>query len=269
MDLQRLLTTILGGFEQGGAETPVIPPALLRSADMTGGENDFFYYANDTSIDPGASHGDGDYTITGWIRPTGLDSPSNNRGIISKGSSVADPNTIEFGLDVSYTFDKVQYWHSDGTTVTNLNSANSSLTNETWHFISITFDGSTGILSLAINDGTPVTTSSVSAMQALTADVRVGDISSLGEDSFLGQLAAIGIWDRVLTSGEVTAIYNSGNGTKFSDLTVGEATGLLTYIDLDELSTGVAEVKRDTQGSVAQSLEDDQHLSSSTNVPGS
>lgn len=269
MDLQSLLTTVLGGFEQAGVETPITPPGLTRSADMTGGASDFFYFTGDTSINPGAAHGDGDYTITGWIRPTSLDSPSNNRGIVVKGSDVSDASTFQFGIDVSYTFDKIQYWHSDGSTVTNLNSANSSLTNATWHFISITFDGSTGILSLAIDDGTPVTASSVSRLNALTADFRVGDLPTAGTDPFLGQLAAIGIWDRVLTSEEVTNIYNSGKGTKFSDLSGGEPTDLLTYIDLDELSTGAAEVKRDTQGSVAVSLEDDQLLSSNASVPGS
>lgn len=268
MNLQHLLTTVLGGFEQETADTPV-NVGLIRSADMPGGASDFFYFTNDVDIDPSDLHADGDYTITGWIRPTGLDSPSNNRGIVSKGSDVSNAATFEWGIEVNYTFDRVQYWHSDGTTVTQLDSANSSLTNETWHFISITFDGSTGILSLAIDNGTPVTVGSVSAMQTLVTDFRTGDLPTTGTDPFLGQIAAIGVWYRILSGAEVTAIYNSGLGKQFDNLTVGEAVDLLAYIDLDELSTGVAEVNRTTDGATNISLEDDQHLSSNVSIPGS
>jgi hypothetical protein len=57
-------------------------------------------------------------------------------------------------------------------------------------------------------------------------------------DSYHGRLQYWGKWDRVLSDAECVALYNSGQGLKYAELSAGVKTSLVSYWDLDEAGPG-------------------------------
>ena len=82
---------------------------------------------------------------------------------------------------------------------------------DTWYFIAAWYDAVAGTINISVNNGTPRSTSS-------PGPTSRGNGFSIGQTlgSFLaGRVQGVGVWDRVLTSAELTALYNSGNGLQF------------------------------------------------------
>lgn len=85
-------------------------------------------------------------------------------------------------------------------------------TNNTWYFIVATWDGTT--ISISKNNETPVTGSNSATVPAESLRIGLRDDGIFGLDT--GTLIdEFGIWDRVLTSGEITELYNSGIGLTY------------------------------------------------------
>ena len=51
-----------------------------------------------------------------------------------------------------------------------------------------------------------------------------------------GRLCGLGVWDRLLTGGELTTLFNGGVRLLYSSLTSGLKSGLAAYFDLAEAS---------------------------------
>lgn len=81
----------------------------------------------------------------------------------------------------------------------------------TWHFIVMTYTAATRTKSISINNGTPVT-----GTHPVAAD-NSGNTTIIG-DRWGGHLDEIGIWQRVLSSAEITYLYNGGAGRTYIDL---------------------------------------------------
>jgi hypothetical protein len=91
----------------------------------------------------------------------------------------------------------------------------------TWHHIVVTVDVSaSGAGILFYLDGSAVTPVNVSGSNTTTSagtrNFTMGGAASAG--SFDGLIDEFGVWDRVLTSGEVTTLYNSGNGLTYPEV---------------------------------------------------
>ncbi len=96
-----------------------------------------------------------------------------------------------------------------------------------WRHLVVTYDGSeldTG-LKLYVDgqliDSTPSTTGTYVAMEALGVDVVVGAGLSTGSPItiFNDKIDDVRIYDAVLTTAEITTIYNGGSGTENEDIT--------------------------------------------------
>ena len=85
--------------------------------------------------------------------------------------------------------------------------SNSSLNDNSWHNVIVTFDGTNWILYV---DG------SINDQKAMGTDTQLTELliggAWGGGGNFDGSVDAVGIWNRALNSAEVTALYNSGNG---------------------------------------------------------
>lgn len=92
----------------------------------------------------------------------------------------------------------------------------STLSSGTWYHIVLTSDGTNSVLY--VNGSSDATSSSVghaSSAQTYNLGRRAdNDTGHLG-----GSLDEVGIWDRALTSGEVTSLYNSGTGVQYPFVT--------------------------------------------------
>lgn len=265
MVLPYTFLTVLSSGDAGGSGT--VPPVgqVAASVNFPGDTGKYLTSEGDFPIDAQIN-----YSLAVWIRPTSLGVPSNPRGVIGKGINLSVPLTFLIGMAVNYTFDRVEFYHSDGLVLTTLPSANSSLTDATWHFVAVTYNSVTTTLSLSINNGTPVTATSVESLQGLASDTLLGFLSSTGFDPFLGQMSLLGAWNKVLSASEITSLYNAGAGKAYGNLTAGEKTSLCCYCNLDEASTGVAQVDRDDDSDFVDGIGkflDGAHIPSSSSVP--
>lgn len=265
MDDQLFITTIADGGIQEADGTPEAPDTVARSADFVG--DGFHYLGLDDSIEfypHSGGSGNGDFTITCFIRNTDLDAPGGGGLIFAKGPLLTEVGHM-FSLYTAYTAEnegRVRFFMSDGTDFFSVSSANGSISQNTWHFVVVQYNGATDILSVEIDRGTPATTTSVLEMQEITASVRLG-ASELGDglNAFEGQISMLGMWNTVLDSTALDELYNGGVGILYGDLSA--AASPRHYLELDEESG----TRNDSTPNEAHLPEVSLEVGSSLNVP--
>ena len=147
-------------------------------------------------------------TVSMWIKVDGLGAVNNNAQVVSKwtGSNTAwtlgfkndNTNAPWFAIDVGST--KIAY-------------AGSAISDTNWHHVLGLYDGSNVYVYLDNSAGTPVVASG--NLDASTADMRFGDYAGGGSGQYGGLLDEVLIWDRAITSGERTTVYNGGAGEEY------------------------------------------------------
>lgn len=139
----------------------------------------------------------GSFTISTWVN-----SDATNRGVYWRG---ADVNNSNYAI-----------WLTGGNTAntlvgngTTFATTSRSYSANTWAHLVQTWDGAT--VSLYLNNGTPGTASLIGPCYSGAGAFLLGRYlpTSFNMD---GLLAATGMWSRVLTAGEISTLYNSGNG---------------------------------------------------------
>jgi hypothetical protein len=175
--------------------------------------NSVLYDPTSTNFRPG----DADFTIALWANATTL----NTSMLTGKDDS---SSVREYGL---YYVSGTSRWtwvaSANGTSVTTLPANNAgAASTSTWYHIVAWHDSVNDQIGIAVNAGTPDTTAHTGGI-ALTASLfTIGANSNAGTD-WDGALDEYGWWDRVLTSGERTSLYNGGAGLAYP-LTVAGAT---------------------------------------------
>ena len=146
----------------------------------------------------------GAWTITFWFKPADADSTrrflicSNNGGAYSWRIERYSDNALRFG----YSGDL---------------SVGGAISTGTWYYIAISYDGA-GNGSAQLNNGTAAT-GAIGTIAASTTFI-IG-ANQLGDSAFAnGNMDAIKVWGRVLTAGEITTDYNSGNGVAAKNNTI-------------------------------------------------
>ena len=99
---------------------------------------------------------------------------------------------------------QAQFWRSDDDVVDG-NYHHIVWTRDTSGNITLYVDGDSADITQTLDKGTPPYDIDN------TEDVTIGALNSAASP-FTGQVDEIGVWNRELTSGEVTALYNSGDG---------------------------------------------------------
>jgi len=82
-----------------------------------------------------------------------------------------------------------------------------------WYHVVCTWNGTTVVTYL--NGNQTVSASQVRPTTFSTYDFALGKNLSTNMAGFAGTIDEVGVWGRVLSAGEVTALYNSGNGTQY------------------------------------------------------
>ena len=266
LDPQSFITTI-GSVDSGDSSgsLPPVPSTVARTLDCPGTVNKYIRY--DTP--PGPQLGSGDFTIAFFMRPTFLANLGETREVFGSGQfDLGNEASSYFRFYVNSTgFNRISCDLSDGTTYYTVQSGISSLTDNTWAFVSMTYTSGTDTLSLSINRAAATTASLVLSPADASEDFRIGAAGlTTGNNPFQGQVSSIGIWQRVLTGTELDELYNSGDGLLFSSLAAGTVVGCVNYWQLDEaaaLGEGVTRV--DGPGSI--DMDDFGALASSSEVP--
>lgn len=157
-----------------------------------------------------------DFAIAGWFKLDAVPTGGQYRSIISKADTGSTISYVLF-LNGDEATNKLQWTASnDGTALSNLFSTTlGTPSTATWYFFYVDFDDAANVIRMSIDNGTVETVALTGSVHDNNSSFRIGH-GPLWSQSFQdGQLDAIGAWSRKLTAGEVTELYNSGNGKEY------------------------------------------------------
>lgn len=152
--------------------------------------------------------GSGDYSLSAWLRP---DNTTNLQGVICK---MDQSPSRGFTLIVNSGSFVMAHQGVD-----NFNTPAVTITAGNWYHIVCTYNATTdeGIMYINGTASTPKTLSYAPTASSYLALGNYGDGLSYYYDGLIDEVS---IWkNRILSSGEVTAIYNSGNGIPYESAT--------------------------------------------------
>jgi hypothetical protein len=162
------------------------------------------------------------FSIMAWVKPAAL---TSRMGIISLDNDFVTENASRVSVVIRGDAANDPFlflaFDSEGTESQIKNLQYDSLFSvDTWAMVVVTMDTSTQTGISYLNDGgalTPDAETGTSTNQpdGLNRVVIIGAENANGGNPFNGNIHSVAIWDSVLTSDEITAIYNSGNGDSF------------------------------------------------------
>jgi len=181
------------------------------SRDFELGDTEYFTVASNSSL----QMGDIDFTIECWASFESLSAA--NQDCLGK----AGQTTLEYVVGYGNSANRLRFFVLDfatGTVATTVTANNfGAPSTGTWYQIVCQHDAAANQISIRVNDGTPNTASHSSGVysgsNALLLGARGTTTPSIHFD---GLLSKVRIWKRLLTSGEITSLYNSGNGLDYS-----------------------------------------------------
>ena len=172
-----------------------------------------------------------DFSISSWINVTAI---NQGHGIVAKGDNGAyqyvfyidggNKPTLDISQDGSQTASQYHRQTADAAQITST---------ATWYHVGVTFDLGLNTIILYVN-GASVASSVTYGTGVTAINNGTGNFSLGYENSFPAKLAGtldeVGLWNRVLTSAEMTSLYNSGAGCAYSFAACEGGAAILTPI---------------------------------------
>jgi hypothetical protein len=154
------------------------------------------------------STGDIDFTLAAWVY---FDSKGADRVILGK----IGAGSAEYLLRFVNTSDRFRFYCANGGSNGNvLANPLGSPALATWYFVVAWHDAAANTINIQVNAGA-VNSAGYSAGVADGAQgFRLGAQDN-SVDFWNGRIDAAGVWKRVLSSAEVTSLYNSGSGREY------------------------------------------------------
>jgi hypothetical protein len=154
----------------------------------------------------------GDFTFACWIKLGSQPSGSNAYSIITKDIDTGRDYTLDYSPGYRY----LRFYHAYNGDVNTLCCNDTPLSNGTWYFVVIWYDATANKDYMRVNDsllyGDPYTPGTIQT----STEFRIGSRPYPGyNDYFDGEIDEVGFWKRVLTSAEITSLYNGGAGVTF------------------------------------------------------
>lgn len=157
--------------------------------------------------------GTNSYTFTAWVKVSSLGTFQTiyNTNISAATNGYGRGFTLYIAQTTGYlNFFRGNFGSSTYTTLT----TTTAIPVNTWTFVCASYNGST--MSLSINNGTPVTVaSSIVASTPGLGDFGIWKESSATYHKMAGNIDEVGIYAGVLTSTDITELYNSGAGNQY------------------------------------------------------
>jgi len=172
--------------------------------------------------------GNNDVTFFGWFKVD--DSTANNQLLGKWGVS----GEYSFNLDIiSAIPNKVRFGHSqNGTAAGSLASLN-NVSSNTWFFVTCGYDTTLNQVFIEINDLTRYSSANNTGLyNSCPNDFVIGRTFPTGTTSN-SSCAQFGMYNRLISTDEQTALYNGGAGVLPSDFTAGQLSGLVSLYGMD------------------------------------
>jgi len=167
------------------------------------------------------------WTISFWFKGTS----SGLSRILHVGSLDASSLQCQVFINVNYL--NLYAVDSGGTPVGFMNQGSAVFDTTTWHFITIGWDGSNFYAQIDNDAIRSVACTSINAPPVGGSFMVLGSPSLL---PFTGSICGVSLWSRWLSDTERTALYNSGNGLTYNNLSDSLKVNLTSYWALNEAS---------------------------------
>ena len=175
---------------------------ISNGTDFVKGDSDFLSHVDNAELDV---NGDVDFTIAFWFR---LEAQFTTDALVSKytgGGTNNDQWLIYYASLIRFII------RATDNTAVNLASSLGSLSINTWRYLVCWRDGVTA--NIQINDGTIDQAAWTKDTKDDAVDFRVGRFGAASYSN--SGVDELGLWKRVLTSGERTQLYNGGAGLAY------------------------------------------------------
>lgn len=175
-----------------------------NAASFVATSSEYLYAANPAPL----QFADEDFTFACWVKFTSL----GTVGILNKLATVNGLRSYRLYVNISGQL----FWDvsPDGNTDVVLSTPSGSVTTGAWFFVVCWHDSVANKLRICVNNGTVYETDHAGGVFNSASAFQVGTLrATLGY--MTGEVDELGAWDRVLTSDEITELYNSGNGKTY------------------------------------------------------
>ncbi|MGH7186131.1 MAG: LamG domain-containing protein [Pseudomonadota bacterium] len=151
------------------------------------------------------SPGNADFTIAAWLW---FDALSGEGDIVNKWQS----GNFEYSLATDGS-NNLKFFVSDGSFPSVTATTFGAVSTSTWYFVVAWHDSVGDAIKIVVNDGTVETTAHAGGVNTGSAPFSVGR-APFGSPHD-GRVDEVGFWTRLLTAGEITALYNGGAGLAY------------------------------------------------------
>lgn len=152
------------------------------------------------------------WTFTCWVKPAAAD--MNGKNILDIRPNTGAVNYI--GIQgVANMAVRALFFNSSGSVVKDYKSSNNALSNGNWTFICLSWDGTNYNIYINGNADNAVKTKDNSGTMTNTSRNLYIGVEAGSGNWWNGMIDEFGYWSRALSSDEITALYNSGNGLQY------------------------------------------------------
>lgn len=190
-DFNDSLTTYGLNDEYGTNDGTTYQTTTYNASGKNGGCWDFSGTGSRVVIPDSATLNPANWTISFWMNPD-LQNAQYERIWAWPG--------YDFEIAIGISYDIKIYdggWRSTGL----------SVSSSSWSHVVVTMSSTSGSRT-RVNNGTPFARSTV---RTLSGNMYIGSSSS-GSENYNGKLDEMGFWNRVLSSSDITELYNGGTG---------------------------------------------------------
>jgi hypothetical protein len=217
-------------LNQNGSSTGQF--AVANQGATFNGTNAYLKHADNASLKTGNIS----FTWAGWINMTSVS------GAEAMAAKWDGNRTGDYALYYSSANNAMEFLVMDGVHVANgvLATNFGALSANTWYFITAWFDSGTGLCNISVNNGPVNSTNPGYTPAASTQECDIGATTTGSANFFNGIMRCLGFWKRVLTSAEITQLYNSGIPLLYTQLPAAmqaeSATTFISYWNFNETS---------------------------------
>lgn len=180
-----------------------------NAAEFTTANSEFLFHPDTVYL----SIGDYDMSCAMWIKLKSL----TNSYVFSKYHTTSDERSYLIWYDSGAN--RLKWLVSSAGTAGSMTTATAStfgaLSTDTWYFVYCYSDSANNEIGISVNNGTVDTAAHTGGVYDATSQLEVGSAVG-GTLNFDGYIDELGLWNKVLSSQEITDLYNSGSGNTYS-----------------------------------------------------
>jgi roadblock/LC7 domain-containing protein len=194
-----------------------------NAASFALANSEYFNIGDNAAI----SMGDIDFTLTGWVRLSSL--PTTYQGLLAKGPASGDGKLFEYYIFIDPTVNLFSFLVGNGSVFCIVSSNNfGALSPATWYDIATWHDSINNQIYISINNSTPNATSCTTGSYNSLNSMGFGRAEQYPGSYADATLDEWSIYKEVLSTDELTWLYNSGTGRSYCEVASNCATATPT-----------------------------------------